>query len=217
MAGVKICGVKDEAALDAALAGGARYIGLVFFEKSPRNLSREIAQGLARRAQGRAETVAVTVNASDTELRALAETIRPDWIQLHGSENPARVAEARQFAAKGVIKAISVARSADLAETTAFEPVADMLLFDAKAPPGADRPGGNALAFDWTLLKGGRFARPWLLSGGLNPENVAEAIAQSGADLVDVSSGVESAPGLKDAARIQAFLAAAQAGPILRS
>lgn len=217
MVGVKICGVRDNAALDAALSAGARYIGLVFFEKSPRHLALESAQALARRAHGRMETVAVTVNASDTELRALAAQVRPDWIQLHGSENPARAAEARQFAQKGVIKALSVARSADLAEAAAFEPVADMLLFDAKAPPGADRPGGNALAFDWTLLKGRRFGRPWLLSGGLNPENVSEAIAQAGADLVDVSSGVESAPGLKDPARIAAFLAAAQAGPILRS
>lgn len=212
MIDVKICGVKTPEAIDAALTGGARYIGLVFFEKSPRHLDRATARALADRARDRADIVAVTVNATDELLCGLQQSVRPDWIQLHGSETPQRVAEARRFASKGVIKALGIATSADLAGSGAFEPVAEMLMFDAKPPAGADRSGGLGVAFDWTILKDKRFSRPWMLSGGLNPENVAEAIAASGAGLVDVSSGVESSPGVKDPARILAFLKAARAG-----
>jgi phosphoribosylanthranilate isomerase len=214
MAQVKICGITDAAALDAALTGGARFVGFVFFDRSPRALSVEKARPLIQRARGRADTVVVVVDASDARIAEISE-LKPDWVQAHGSETPSRLAELRRFAVKGVIKAFGVARPEDLAGAAVFEPVADMLLFDAKAPPGATRPGGNASAFDWGILKGRRFSRPWLLSGGLNPENVAEAMAASGADLVDVSSGVESAPGLKDATRIAAFLAAARAAPSL--
>lgn len=210
MAQTKICGITDTAAMDAAITGGARFIGLVFFTKSPRHLSLESAAALAERARGRAEIVAVTVDADDALLGAIARAVRPDWVQAHGSEGPARVAELRRFAGRGVIKALGIARSEDLAQAAAFEPAADMLLFDAKAPPGG-LPGGNAAAFDWKILAGRRFSRPWLLSGGLTPENVAEAIAASEAALVDVSSGVESAPGLKDAVKIAEFLAAARA------
>lgn len=213
MAEVKICGVTDDAALDAALRGGARFVGLVFFAKSPRNLSLDRAAALAARARGRVETVAVTVNADDEFLAALAQAVRPDFLQLHGSESPVRVAAARPFAQKGVIKALSVATAADLAEAAAYAPVSDWLLFDAKAPPGAALPGGNGAAFDWTLLQGFKSPRPWLLSGGLDTENVARAIAAANAPAVDVSSGVESAPGVKDPSKILAFLTAAGAKP----
>lgn len=213
MAEVKICGVTDDEALDAALRGGARFIGLVFFPKSPRHLSLERAAALAARARGRVDTVAVTVNADDALLAAVAQAVRPDFLQLHGAESPVRVAAARPFAQKGVIKALSVATSADLADVAAFAPVSDWLLFDAKAPPGAVLPGGNGAAFDWTVLKGFKSPRPWLLSGGLAPDNVGRALAAANAPAVDVSSGVESAPGVKDPGKILAFLAAAGAKP----
>jgi phosphoribosylanthranilate isomerase len=209
MAQVKICGLSTAAALDAALDHGARYVGLVFFPKSPRHLGFEQAAGLAHRARGRAEIVAVTVDAPDALLVDIAASVRPDFIQAHGAESPQRVTEIRRFSAKGVIKAVGIARAADLAEAAAFEAAADMLLFDAKPPPGG-LPGGNAAAFDWQVLQGRRFSRPWLLSGGLTPENVAEAITASGAGAVDVSSGVETAPGLKDPNLIARFLAAAR-------
>lgn len=210
MAQTKICGITDATAMDVAINGGARFIGLVFFTKSPRHLSLESAATLAARARGRTEIVAVTVDADDALLGAIASAVRPDWVQAHGSETPTRTAALRRFAGKGVIKALGVARSEDLAHAAAFELAADMLLFDAKAPLGG-LPGGNAAAFDWKILAGRRLSRPWFLSGGLTPENVAEAIAASGAALVDVSSGVESAPGLKDAVKIAEFLAAARA------
>ena len=210
MAETKICGVTDARALNAALAGGARMIGLVFFAKSPRNLALPDAAALADKARGRAEIVAVTVDADDGTLGAIADVVQPDWIQAHGSESPLRIGGMKYFARKGVIKALALARSEDLAQAASFESVADMLLFDAKAPPDADRPGGNAHSFDWAMLAGRRFSRPWLLSGGLTPENVGDAIRISGAGLVDVSSGVEASPGLKDPSRIAAFLAAAR-------
>ncbi|MBL8537361.1 MAG: phosphoribosylanthranilate isomerase [Hyphomonadaceae bacterium] len=209
MAETKICGISNRDALDAAIAGGARFAGLVFFPKSPRHLSLDAAAALAEQARGRVEIVALTVDAPDQQLGAIAAAVRPDWLQAHGAEPPARVAAIRRFASKGVIKAIGVARADDLAQAAAYEPVADMLLFDAKPPPGG-LPGGNAAAFDWQILAGKRFSLPWMLSGGLTPQNVAEAIRVSGAGLVDVSSGVESAPGLKDPTRIVEFLAAAR-------
>lgn len=210
MADAKICGIADPAALDAAIAGGARMVGFVVFPKSLRHLSRDQLAALTARARGRVETVVVTVDADDETLAGLAAIAQPDWIQLHGSEAPGRVADAARYAGRGVIKALGVARSEDLAKAAAFEPIVDMLLFDAK-PPAGGLPGGNAVAFDWNILAGRRFSRPWLLSGGLTPENVGEAIRLSGAALVDVSSGVESAPGLKDPAKIAQFLAAARA------
>lgn len=209
MADVKICGIRDGAALDAALSGGARFVGFVLFENSPRHVSIEQATPLAAKARGRADTVLVTVNASDEQLYRASVNLKPDYIQLHGSESPTRAGEVRKFATKGVIKAIGVSRRADLAQAVAFEPAVDFLLFDAKPPPGG-LPGGNALAFDWAILAAAAFQRPWLLSGGLTPLNVQEAIAASGAALVDVSSGVESAPGLKDPLAIAEFLAAAK-------
>ncbi|MBC7769224.1 MAG: phosphoribosylanthranilate isomerase [Phycisphaerales bacterium] len=210
MAEVKICGITTTEALDAALDGGARYVGFVVYPKSPRHVSRDKLAALAARARGRAETVVVTVDADDELLTGLAAYAAPDWIQLHGAESPGRVSNAARYARNGVIKALGVARSADLAEADAFAPVADMLLFDAK-PPAGGLPGGNALAFDWGILAGRGFARPWMLSGGLTLGNVGAAISASGAALVDVSSGVETAPGLKDPLRIAQFLAAARA------
>lgn len=207
MAEAKICGVADARALDAAIAGGARYVGFVVYPNSPRHLSRDKLAALAQRARGRVETVAVTVDADDELLQLVRDYAEPDWIQLHGDERPGQAANARRYARSGVIKAIGVARSEDLAQAAAYEPVADMLMFDAK-PPAGGLPGGNALAFDWAILAGRRFSRPWFLSGGLTPGNVREAITASEAALTDVSSGVESAPGLKDPGKIAEFLAA---------
>ena len=209
MAETKICGISSAAALDAALNGGARFVGLVFFPTSPRHVSFDTAAALAARARGRADIVAVTVDAPDTLMAQIARAAAPDWIQAHGDESPARTAALRGFAAKGVIKALGLARAADLSQAHAYAAAADMFLFDAKPPPGAP-PGGNARAFDWKILSGQAFSCPWLLSGGLTVENVGEAIGASGAALVDVSSGVESAPGLKDPAKIAQFLAAAR-------
>ncbi len=210
MAEAKICGITDAATLDAALNGGARFVGLVFFPKSPRHLSLDAAAALAARARGRAEIVAVTVDADDALLEGIAGRVRPDWVQAHGSESPARLGALRRHSTRGVIKALSIARAEDLEQTAAYEAAADMLLFDAKPPPGG-LPGGNAAAFDWQILAGRQFSRPWLLAGGLTPQNVGQAIAASGAVLVDVSSGVETAPGLKDPNAIARFLAAARA------
>jgi phosphoribosylanthranilate isomerase len=209
MADAKICGITTPEALDAAIEGGARFVGFVTYPKSPRFLTVEKLGALAARARGRVETVLVTVNADDAHLVAATGAARPDWIQLHGSETLQRAAEVRPFARRGLIKAVGVARRDDLLTIAPFEPVADMFLFDAQAPAGG-LPGGNALAFDWGLMAGFQAKRPWLLAGGLTPGNVKEAIRASGADLVDVSSGVETAPGLKDPLLIAQFLAAAE-------
>jgi len=208
MAEAKICGITNARALDAAIDGGARFVGFVVYPKSPRHLSRDKLAALAERARGQVETVVVTVDADEELLAAVAAYARPDWIQLHGAESPGKTAQARQYAQRGLIKAIGVARSEDLAQAAVYEQVAEMLMFDAKPPPGG-LPGGNAMAFDWQILAGRRFGRPWMLSGGLTPANVAEAISASGAAVVDVSSGVEAAPGLKDPLKIAEFLAAA--------
>jgi phosphoribosylanthranilate isomerase len=209
MTDAKICGITTPEALDAAIEGGARFVGFVTYSRSPRFLSMDKLAALAARARGRVETVLVTVNADDAHLVAATNAARPDWIQLHGSESLQRAAEVRPFARRGLIKAVGVARRDDLQTIAPFEPVVDMFLFDAQAPSGA-APGGNALAFDWRLLAGFQAQRPWLLAGGLTPANVREAIRLSGADLVDVSSGVETAPGLKDPLLIAQFLAAAE-------
>ena len=209
MADAKICGITSVEALDAAIDGGARFVGFVTYSRSPRFLTMDKLAALAQRARGRVETVLVTVNADDAHLVAATDAARPDWIQLHGSESLQRAAEVRPFARRGLIKAVGVARRDDLGTIAPFEPVVDMFLFDAQAAPG-DQPGGNARAFDWGLMAGFQSKRPWLLAGGLTPANVQEAIRVSGADLVDVSSGVESAPGLKDPLLIAQFLAAAE-------
>jgi phosphoribosylanthranilate isomerase len=209
MPDAKICGITSVEALDAAIEGGARFVGFVTYPKSPRFLNLEKLRALAERARGRIETVLVTVNADDAHLIAATDAAKPDWIQLHGTESLRRCGEVRPFSRRGIIKAVGVSRREDLDTIKPFEPVADMFLFDAQAPAGG-LPGGYALAFDWGVMAVAQIGRPWLLAGGLTPGNVKEAIRASGADLVDVSSGVESAPGLKDPHLIAQFLAAAE-------
>lgn len=204
----KICGLTTPETLDAALAGGAAFVGAVAFPKSPRHLEPMHAATLFERARGRAKVVAVTVDADDDLLTALALILRPDLIQLHGSETPERARQVRTLTRAGIIKALPVRTAADLAAAAAWEDVADHMLFDAKPPEGAGLPGGVGARFDWTLLAGRTFGRPWFLAGGLTPDNVAEAVRITGAPMVDVSSGVETAPGVKDPALIAAFLEA---------
>lgn len=206
----KICGLTTPEAVAAALDGGATHVGFVFFPKSPRHVTPERAAALAAPARGRAKVVGVTVNATDAELTAIAAALKPDFIQLHGHETPDRDAEVRALTGAGVIKAVTVAEPEDLREAEAWDGVADHLMFDAKTPKGADLPGGMGLSFDWPMLAGRSFSAPWFLAGGLHPGNVEAAVAASGAALVDVSSGVESKPGLKDPALIQAFLKAVE-------
>lgn len=205
---VKICGVRTPAILEAAAAAGADFIGLVLFAKSPRNLSPEAAGVLADAARGRIGTVAVMVDPDDALINQVAATVRPDLLQLHGHESPERVAAIKAKTGLPVIKAISVAAAADVGEASAYAGIADQILFDAKAEPDAMLPGGNGIPFDWRALAAAR--PPFALSGGLNPENVGEAVRLTGAALVDVSSGVETAPGVKDEKLIQRFIRAAR-------
>lgn len=207
---VKVCGLSTPQDVDCAARAGAAYAGFVFFPKSPRNVSLETAASLAAHAPVGLCKVALTVNADDAELDALIDAVPLDMLQLHGSESPARVAEVKSRYGLPVMKAIGVADQADLAQIDIYSDVADQLLIDAKPPKGADLPGGNGLAFDWRLLAARKYWRkPWMLAGGLTPDNVAEAIRMTGARQVDVSSGVESAPGQKDAGKIAAFVSAA--------
>jgi phosphoribosylanthranilate isomerase len=207
---VKICGLSTSATLEAALAAGADMVGFVFFEKSPRHVSLAEARALGDRARGRAKLVALTVDAGDDALQGVVEALRPDMMQLHGKETPARVAAIAARFAVATMKAVGVATAADLAAARDYAGIADRILFDAKPPKDAKLPGGNGRAFDWRLLAGAGREPPYLLSGGLDADNVAEAIALSGATGVDVSSGVEGAPGVKDAAKIAAFIARAR-------
>lgn len=208
--GVKICGLTTPETLDAALDGGARFVGAVIFEKSPRHIEPLEAASLFERARGRAKVVAVVVDPGDRLLSEIGLILRPDFIQLHGSETPERAGEIRRLTGAGIIKALPIRSAEDFDAAVGWETVADHLMFDAKPPQGADLPGGVGASFDWSLLAGRTFQKPWFLAGGLTPDTVAEAIRISGAPLVDVSSGVESAPGVKDAARIAAFLKAAR-------
>lgn len=211
---VKICGLKSAEAVAAALAAGADMIGFVFFPKSPRHVSLDEAAALAVAARGRAEIVALTVDADDAAIAAIRDGLRPDWFQLHGKETPERVAAVRQLAGTQVMKAIGVAEAADVARHVSYAPVVDRLLFDAKPPRDAALPGGNGVTFDWDILAAGAGGKPFMLSGGLDPDNVGAAVRRL-ADVpgflgVDVSSGVERGPGEKDAGRIAAFVAAAR-------
>jgi len=207
---VKICGLRTAADVRAAAAAGAAYVGLVFFAKSPRNLDPQHAAELALEVPEGICKVALTVDADDATLDRLLETVPLDMLQLHGHESPERVAAIRSRYGLPVMKAVGVAAEADLAQIDLYSQVADQLLIDAKPPRGAELPGGNGLAFDWRLLAGRKYwQRPWMLAGGLTPENVGEAIRLTGARQVDVSSGVESAPGVKDPDKIRAFVAAA--------
>lgn len=205
---VKICGLRDAAMLDAAVQAGAAYVGLVFFEKSPRNVTLAQAAALAAMVPAGVAKVALVVDADDAQLDALLAQVPVDILQLHGAETPARVTAVKARYGLPVMKAVGVAGPDDLAALDAYAQVADQLLVDAKPPKGADLPGGNGLSFDWRLIAGRRWPVPWMLAGGLTPANVAQAVALTGAGQVDVSSGVESAPGVKDAALIAAFCAA---------
>lgn len=210
---VKICGLTRAADLAAAVAAGAAYVGFVFFEKSPRHLDLAAAAALAAEVPPGLCKVALVVDADDARMDAIADAVPIDMWQLHGRETPERLAEVKARHGLPVMKALGVAGPADLDQIDRYAPVADQLLIDAKPPRGAVLPGGNGLAFDWRLLAGRKYwPRPWMLAGGLTPENVAEAARMTGARQVDVSSGVESAPGRKDAARIHDFLRAAGAG-----
>lgn len=207
---IKICGLKTPEALDAALAAGADMVGFVFFPPSPRSLGYEQARVLGARAGGRARKVALSVDATDAELASAIEALRPDLLQLHGKETPERVAVVRTRFGLPVMKALPVERREDLAPVRLYEKVADRLLFDARAPREATRPGGLGKTFDWSLLQGLELSVPFMLSGGLDAANVAEALRITGAPGVDVSSGVERAPGDKDPDRIFAFVRAAR-------
>ncbi len=202
----KICGLTTPETLDSALAGGAAFVGAVIFPRSPRHIEPLHAATLFERARGKARVVAVTVDADDALLTEIALILKPDLIQLHGRETPERAAQVRTLTGTGIIRALSVRTAADIEATGAWGPVVDHLMFDAKPPEGSALPGGVGASFDWSLLAGRSFERPWFLAGGLDPDNVAGAIRTTGAPLVDVSSGVESAPGVKDPARIAAFL-----------
>jgi phosphoribosylanthranilate isomerase len=207
---VKICGLSTALTLDAALEAGADMVGFVFFSGSPRHIDWGTARALGRQAQGHATIVALSVDADDDTLRRIVDALSPDLMQLHGSETPARAKEIRELCARPTMKAIGVAARGDLAASETYESVANYLLIDAKPPKGAALPGGNGRPFDWSLTREFRPSISWLLSGGLDPDTVGAAIALSGARGVDVSSGVESAPGVKDPARIRAFVAAAR-------
>jgi len=206
----KICGINTDAALNAALVGGADYIGLVFFAKSPRNVTLDQASALAKQARGRAGIVALTVDASDAALTDIIHHVSPGVFQLHGHETPERAAEIGRRYGRSVWKALPVETAADAEHAFAYlKADPDIaILFDAKAPKGSPLPGGNGLAFDWRALDTVKGRLPFMLSGGLTPENVAGAIRLTSPALVDVSSGVESRPGVKDPARIGAFLKA---------
>ncbi|NIZ10276.1 phosphoribosylanthranilate isomerase [Pseudooceanicola sp. HF7] len=208
---VKICGLGRPEDVEAAAEAGASYGGFVFFAKSPRNISVEAARALAVEAPIGFAKVALMVNPDDALLEAVNSAVPLDMIQLHGKESPERVAEVRARTGLPVMKALGVAGEEDLAQIALYETVADQLLVDAKAPKGAALPGGNGLSFDWRLIAGRSWKCPWMLAGGLTPDNVAEAIRLTGANQVDVSSGVESAPGVKDPALIRAFTKAALA------
>lgn len=207
---VKICGLAEPAGVAAALQAGADALGFVFFERSPRFVTAQQAAALSAPAAGVARRVGLFVDAPDELIAAVLAPCPLDALQLHGAEPPARVAEVRARFGLPVIKALGIAGADDLAAARAHAGAADLLLLDAKPPPGADRPGGHARAFDWSLVAGMRFRVPWLLAGGLTPGNVADAIAATGAPGVDVSSGVEAAPGVKDPAKVLAFVAAAR-------
>jgi phosphoribosylanthranilate isomerase len=205
----KICGIRDMAAMAAARDNGAAFVGFIFYPRSPRHISPKDAGDLAR-ARGAAKSVAVTVDLPDTQIAAILDSVPIDIIQLHGAETPERVAAVRERFKRPVMKSIAIAGPDDVARAKAYGEAVDRLLFDAK-PPKDDPdalPGGNALSFDWQLLAGETWPRPWMLSGGLHADNVRDAARAAGATAVDVSSGVESAPGVKDPARIAAFLAA---------
>ncbi len=206
---IKLCGLTTPETLDAAIAARADHFGLMFYANSPRYASLEVARALGQRAAGRIGRVGVFVDADDAQIAAAAAAAGLDTLQLHGQESPERVAQLRQRHGLPVWKVLSVATAEDVARARAYVGTADLVLFDAKTPKGALQ-GGMGLKFDWSLLSAWKAACPWGLAGGLSPDNVAEAVRLTGAPLVDTSSGIESAPGIKDPAKIAAFCAAAR-------
>lgn len=209
---IKICGLSTPETLDAALDAGADLVGFVRFPKSPRHVSLGLGQRLSQQAKGRALRVVLLVDPGDEEIAQAVEAINPDLLQLHGSESPERVAEIRSMVGRPVMKAVGIAEASDLEALSAYAGGADHLLLDAKPPRTSEAlPGGNGLSFDWRLLNGLDPSLSFMLSGGLNPDNVAEAVRLTRPKAVDVSSGVESQPGVKDPAKIEAFIKAARA------
>ncbi|MER8559826.1 phosphoribosylanthranilate isomerase [Mesorhizobium sp. M0074] len=205
---IKICGLKTDKALAAALAGGASHVGFIFFAKSPRYVEPAEAGRLREAARGRAKAVAVTVDAGDAFLDEIVEKMQPDMLQLHGAETPERVAEVKSRYGLPVMKALPVSEAADLGRVKAFIGIADRFLFDAKPPKGSELPGGNGLAFDWRILAGLDAGVDYMLSGGLNAGNIGDALRLANPPGIDVSSGVESAPGIKEPALIEQFFRA---------
>ena len=214
---VKICGLKTPDALDVALEAGADMVGFVFFPPSPRDLGIEAARALGERVKGRAKKVALSVDATDAELERAVEALKPDVLQLHGKETPERVATVRTRFRLPVMKALPIEQKSDLAPIRLYEKVADWLLFDGRAPREATRPGGLGKTFDWTVLENLHLKIPFMLSGGLDASNVADALRITHAPAVDVSSGVERAPGEKDPDKIRAFIRAARGLPRVKS
>jgi phosphoribosylanthranilate isomerase len=202
---IKICGLKTQDAVLRAVERGATHIGFIFFEKSPRNIEPDIAGRLADPIRGLAKVVAVTVNADDDELDEIVALLKPDMIQLHGSETPERLLQVKALFGLPVIKAFAIRDAQDFDRIDPYIGIADRFLFDAKAPAGSDLPGGNGVSFDWTLLRSLDASIEYMLSGGLNKENITEALAETGARGIDISSGVENAPGIKDLSMIDAF------------
>jgi phosphoribosylanthranilate isomerase len=207
---VKICGLTGREAAEAAAKAGVEFGGLVFFPPSPRHLGLDQARSIAALLRGRVRIVTLMVDPTDAQVAEVTAAISPDLIQLHGKETPARVAEIARHAGRPIIKALAVAESADIARAHAYEDVAEYFLFDAKADSAATRPGGLGAAFDWQLLAGRSFKRPWGLAGGLTTDNVARAIRIAGPAFVDASSGVEESPGKKSPDKIAAFVTAAR-------
>lgn len=214
---IKICGLRTVAALDAALEAKADFVGFVFFPASPRHVEPEAARALSEHVQGRAKKVALTVDADDAAFAAIVAALKPDLLQLHGKETPERVFELRARFGLPVMKALPVETAADLAAAASYQDVANWLLFDARAPKEATRPGGLGRPFDWTLLKALDPGLPFMLSGGLEPGNVGQALAITRAPAVDVSSGVESGPGVKDPSKIRDFARAVREAEAARA
>ena len=208
----KICGINDATAMRTAVAGGAKFVGLVFYPPSPRALDPDAAAELAALVPADVSRVGLFVDPDDARLNKILERVPLEMIQLHGSESPERCRAVKACTGLPVMKAIKVATKADLDVTHTYDGAVDWLMFDAKAPAGMTNalPGGNALTFDWALLTGRKWPVPWMLAGGINADNVTDAVGAAGATMVDVSSGVETAPGRKDPARIRAFLAAVE-------
>jgi len=211
---VKICGLSTPETLDAALEAGADMVGFVFFPPSPRHLQFDLARALGERVRGRAQKVALTVDADDAFLQSIVEALRPDIVQLHGSESVAQIAAIRRKFGLPVMKAVPIAVKDDLERIATYAAVADRLLFDARAPREATRPGGLGNTFDWHLLKDVQSRVPFMLSGGLDAGNVGEALRITHASGIDVSSGVERAPGVKDIDKIKAFVRAARSAAV---